>query len=141
MLSSLVAVVAWAWWMKPTNTRIAFTIFALFPSLNTICPRPFRTIIGNTVKWVNFFVWIVVGIFLLVTHNLLLSERVNKDSESSVVNVIVCVNARANAVVSLATVNNISLKGANATVNRGEVAVAVSASHDLRTDYSYMNLS
>ena len=52
--------------------------------------------------------------------------------------VIVCVNARANAVVSLATVNNISLKGANAAVKWGEVAVAVSAGHDSPIDYSYM---
>ena len=51
-----------------------------------------------------------------------------------------CVNARTNAVVSLATVNNISLKGANAAVKWGEVALAVSASHDSRTDYPYMKI-
>ena len=50
-------------------------------------------------------------------------------------------NAGANAVVSLATVNNIGLKGANAAVKWGEVAVAVSASHDSRTGYPYKKIT
>ena len=55
--------------------------------------------------------------------------------------VIVCVNARANALVSLATVNNISLKGTNLAVNARRVVVAVSASHDLRIDHHYKRIS
>tara|TARA_B110000902_G_scaffold90870_1_gene108003 strand:+ start:3591 stop:3800 length:210 start_codon:yes stop_codon:yes gene_type:complete len=55
--------------------------------------------------------------------------------------VFLCENARTNTIVSLATVNNISLKGANATVKWREVAVAVSASHTLTIDYPYMKFS
>ena len=50
-------------------------------------------------------------------------------------------NARANAVVSLATVNNISLKGTNLAVNARRVVVAISASHTLTIDHQYKRIS